>query len=288
MPVIAEVVPALAENVQPVRGHWVPHQRHKLALPTGTEGQTLLEIPVVVPHRPELNCKGKRKEGPQRPQGQTSSHPLEGHQDNLFFFKWLFQLSLSTNEVERLLIQGSVVVSCFYFFRVVLERKKAERLTELKHPIQKYWASATVLIKLRCLLFSLRCFACSYVPGSLVLVRIQLTKDISKQWSFSTFIKRVRPNPEGRGTWGGVAQRAPTFGYKSVSSRDLIYGLGPVAHNTALGTWKLPGELILNVLAIATIKTIIMWREPHCGNVLQYIHVLNHTLYTLNLHNNMY
>lgn len=65
VPVIAEVMPALTENMQPVWGHRVPHQRHNFALPTGAEGQTLLEIPVIVSNSPELNCKGKWKEGPQ-------------------------------------------------------------------------------------------------------------------------------------------------------------------------------------------------------------------------------
>lgn len=58
VPVIAEVMPALTENMQPVRGHRVPHQRHNLALPAGAEGQTLLEIPVIVSNSPELNCGG--------------------------------------------------------------------------------------------------------------------------------------------------------------------------------------------------------------------------------------
>ena len=79
VPVIAEVVPALTENVQPVRADRVPQQGHDLALPTGVEGQTLLEIPVIVSNSPELNCRGKRNEGRQRQRagGQTSHHLLE-------------------------------------------------------------------------------------------------------------------------------------------------------------------------------------------------------------------
>ena len=89
MPVIAEVVPALTENVQPVRADRVPQQGHDLALPTGVEGQTLLEIPVIVSNSPELNCRGKRDDGRQRQRagGQTSHHLLERDGDALFFFK---------------------------------------------------------------------------------------------------------------------------------------------------------------------------------------------------------
>ena len=56
-PVIAEVMPALTEHMQPVWGYRVPPQSHDLALPAGVEGQTLLEIPVIVSNSPELNCR---------------------------------------------------------------------------------------------------------------------------------------------------------------------------------------------------------------------------------------
>lgn len=49
MPVIAEIAPTSAEDMQPIRDLRVPQQQHKLASLGTAKMQALLQVPVVVP-----------------------------------------------------------------------------------------------------------------------------------------------------------------------------------------------------------------------------------------------
>lgn len=75
--------------MQPARYHRVPQQRHNLILPTGAEGQALLEIPVIVPHGPKLDCVEKRKGRP------SETREPRGDRGSFVFFQEFFLFGLS-------------------------------------------------------------------------------------------------------------------------------------------------------------------------------------------------
>jgi hypothetical protein len=77
--------------MESTRRHRVPQQRHDLVLPSGAEGQALLQIPVIVPHGPELDCVWReRKERPSETGDQAADHLQKGNRSNFIFFQEFF------------------------------------------------------------------------------------------------------------------------------------------------------------------------------------------------------
>lgn len=58
-PVVGDSGPATGDHVEAQGALWVPAHADRRPLGVGTKVQTLLQVPVVVPHHPQLDCGGQ-------------------------------------------------------------------------------------------------------------------------------------------------------------------------------------------------------------------------------------